>query len=335
MHLTGHWAITGGAGFLGRAIIRRAIAESWDVRFTLISRGDSSHALIAPLVAEAKAANIPISLVRCAIERDGEMLDVVLDGADGVIHAAATKHVDLAEVAAVNTVLVNVEGSRRVFEAALRGNVPRLVAISTDKACLPVNVYGMTKALMERMVSDYALLGQHSRRWATVRYGNVVGSTGSVVPRFRAEALQRGRLTVTDPFMTRFWMSPSQAVDAVLDTLEHAKPGETVIPACAAMSLGDLVKVAFPDGQVPPVDVVGPRPGEKLHEELVHVAEAVRGRVWQIGGGRASVTYASLRPASMVVSQPAEPWAWRSDDPPGGTVPIETMRRWMVEAEAV
>jgi UDP-N-acetylglucosamine 4,6-dehydratase len=252
--------ITGGTGFLGRGILRR-FSQNWDI--TVYSRDEYKQVQCAQRWPDVKYVLGDVT--------NQERLTNCMRGADLVIHTAAVKFIPEAELNVNECIDVNVLGSRAVLEAANKCGVPRCVAISTDKACQPLNVYGMTKALVERMVGEYArYAGPAGTQYTACRYGNVIGSTGSVVPLFRQQAETLSEITVTDPDMTRYWITVDEAVNLILDAA-NAASGDVVIPTPAAMRIGDIAALF----QVP-VKVVGVRPGEKRHEQLLHQQESVR-----------------------------------------------------------
>ncbi len=329
--LEGDLHITGGAGFLARAIYRRAEREAWDCRFTALSRDDAKHAAL-----QRQFPNVHTILGDVGAG-DDFLLDTAFIGHDVVIHAAASKYVDRAELSAWDTVRTNVYGSQAVAEAAVRAGVGRVVAISTDKACEPVNVYGQTKAVMERIFQEADRITD-ATDFAVVRYGNVVGSTGSVVPLFRKQLEETGRVEVTDPRMTRFWMGVDEAVDLVVEALDPTYTdlgGHVLIPSLRALPLGDLVRIAIdiePGVPLPDdvVDVTGIRPGEKRHEKLVHQQESVRDHPY--GGPDRAYRWALAPPG---VDPESGPFEVVSDDPPRGLMPIDEMVRLMADAETV
>lgn len=251
--------ITGGAGFLGRAILQ---ADPFDVGndgYIVVSRDETKQ--------EALRRRFPGVRTYLGDVRDMTTLEPLMYGVDIVIHAAAVKYVDWAEDNVVETIDVNVRGTNTVLLAAARAGVGRVVVVSTDKATAPLNTYGATKQLAERLVGEYA------RRWpltqfTACRYGNVVGSTGSVVWKW-ITAIERGEaVNLTDPAMTRFWMAPSEAVAVVMEALD-APSGMTAIHRCASMGLGDVVEAL--GAKV--VNRIGVRPGERYHEQLVSAEE--------------------------------------------------------------
>jgi UDP-N-acetylglucosamine 4,6-dehydratase len=272
MQLEGNVLITGGSGYFGRAVLRRAKREKWPATFTIYSRDETKQWEVKRRYPETRC-------VLGDIARDFERLVYTMQGHDVVIHAGAVKYIPEAEHNVFETVAVNVEGSRNVALAARAAGVKTVIGISTDKACGPLNVYGMTKGIMERMFSEANRMGD--THFITCRYGNVVGSTGSVVPVFMRQIEEYGELRITDSRMTRFWMSVDQAVDTVLWAYDEAKdnPGVVCIPFCPAMKVVDLARAVWRmkrHGDEPEINYTGIRPGEKLHEELFNEQEAVR-----------------------------------------------------------
>jgi len=195
-----------------------------------------------------------------------------VEGADIVVHAAAMKQVPACEYNPFEAVRTNVLGAQHVVDAAIDARVRRVVALSTDKAVNPVNLYGATKLCAEKIfVQGNAYAAQGQTRLACVRYGNVVGSRGSVVPVFRQQLERDGRITITDERMTRFWITLPQAVDLVLYALENMEGGEVFVPKIPSMQVVDLARAIAPDV---PHELIGIRPGEKLHEILITPDEA-------------------------------------------------------------
>src|SRR5207248_1372630 len=197
--------------------------------------------------------------------RDLQRLERAFAGVTVVVHAAALKQVPACEYNPFEAIQTNIMGGKNVIEAAINRGIRRVVALSTDKAVNPINLYGATKLCAEKIiVQGNAYAAQSETRLACVRYGNVVKSRGSVVPLFRQQA-QEGRLTITDERMTRFWITLDQAVDLVYFALEHMTGGEVFIPKIPSMRVVDLAEAMAPGV---PRDVIGIRPGEKLHEVL-------------------------------------------------------------------
>lgn len=260
--LTGNVFVTGGAGFLARGLYARARRESWPCRFTAFSRDDHKHAALLRDYPEVR-------FVRGDVAGDSDLLAAAMAGHQLVIHAAASKHVDLAEYAVWETQRVNVEGSMSVAWAAIAARVPRVVAISTDKACHPVNTYGLTKALMEKLLIEANQLSDETV-FTLTRYGNVIGSTGSVVTVWKAMLAKDGFVTATDPDMTRFWLSVDQAVD-LIEMAAEAPAGTILIPRLPALAMRDLRDWYLPGAEF---RYGGLRPGEKRFEELLTAEEA-------------------------------------------------------------
>lgn len=270
--LTGKWLITGGSGFLGRAIIKRALEESWDCDFTVFSRDEQKQDTV-----RRKFPN-----VKCLLGDifDTERLELAMTGHDGVIHAGALKYIPEAEFNTRECVRVNLMGSMSVITAARTAHVEACIAISTDKAVMPLNVYGATKFLMERafVEADLESIKGQGPRYGVVRYGNVIGSTGSIIPVLLRSAATRNYVDITDATMTRFWMDVDEAIDLILynaELLANGRSyGEVIISEARSMQLGDLVDTIIP----PEItrNVIGRRPGEKMHECLVSAYEATK-----------------------------------------------------------
>ncbi|HEX9493163.1 MAG TPA: UDP-N-acetylglucosamine 4,6-dehydratase (inverting) [Thermoanaerobaculia bacterium] len=198
--------------------------------------------------------------------RDRERLYRAFDGVDIVIHAAALKQVPAAEYNPIEAVKTNVLGAANIIDAAIDKNVEKVIALSTDKAANPINLYGATKLCSDKLfVAANSYSGAHRTRFSVVRYGNVVGSRGSVIPFFLRKR-REGVLPITDPRMTRFWITLEQGVQFVLDSLERMHGGEIFVPKIPSMNIIDLAKAIAPECRT---EMVGIRPGEKLHEVMV------------------------------------------------------------------
>ncbi|MGG2084577.1 UDP-N-acetylglucosamine 4,6-dehydratase (inverting) [Lysinibacillus pakistanensis] len=198
--------------------------------------------------------------------RDKDRLCRAFNGVDIVIHAAAMKHVDACEYNPFEAVKTNIHGAQNIIEAAIDCGVEKVIALSTDKACSPVNLYGATKLASDKLfVAANAYVGDKKTSFSVVRYGNVVGSRGSVVPFFK-KMKETGTLPVTDERMTRFWITLEQGVQFVLDNLERMHGGEIFVPKIPSMKVVDLAKAIAPECEI---QIIGIRPGEKLHEAMI------------------------------------------------------------------
>lgn len=198
--------------------------------------------------------------------RDKDRLYRAFDGVDIVIHAAAMKHVDACEYNPFEAVKTNIHGAQNIIEAAIDRGVEKVVALSTDKACSPVNLYGATKLASDKLfVAANAYVGEKKTQFSVVRYGNVVGSRGSVVPFFK-KIRETGVVPITDERMTRFWITLEQGVQFVLDSLVRMQGGEIFVPKIPSMNIMDLAKAIAPECET---KIVGIRPGEKLHEAMI------------------------------------------------------------------
>lgn len=253
--------ITGGAGTLGTEIIRRAMEHEWGAHITIFSTDTLKHHAIKRLFPE----------VHCVVGdvRDPVTVYNAMAGHNIVIHTAAVKHIPDSEVNPTDTFEINVTGSRIILDAAIQHGIDRVIGISTDKACHPANAYGATKYLMEKIFQEYSRLPVHTK-FHLVRYGNVLESTASVIEVWKAQ-IERGETpTITDPEMTRFWLSPAHAAKIVEDCLE-LESGEIYVPKLKSLSIQQLFDYTIGEHgnrQVPM------RPGEKKHETLVSLEEA-------------------------------------------------------------
>ncbi|MEX1109501.1 MAG: UDP-N-acetylglucosamine 4,6-dehydratase (inverting) [Dongiaceae bacterium] len=253
--------ITGGTGSFGRQFVRTAMQRFKPKRLVVYSRDELKQYEMH------QEFNAPCMRYFIGDVRDRQRMEQAMRGVDIVIHAAALKQVPAAEYNPMECVKTNVHGAENVIAAAIENEVERVVALSTDKAANPINLYGATKLVSDKLfVAGNNLAGGHRTRFAVVRYGNVVGSRGSVVPFFRS-LLANGRkdLPITDLRMTRFWITLEQGVGFVLKSLERMQGGELFVPRIPSARITDLAEAMAPGM---PTTVVGIRPGEKLHEVM-------------------------------------------------------------------
>jgi len=254
--------ITGGTGSFGKAFIRHALDTLGVRRLVVFSRDELKQYELRQLLGEDERLRYFIGDVR-----DRDRLTRAMHGVDHVVHAAALKQVDTAEYNPFEYVRTNIAGSQNVVEAAIDCGVRKVVALSTDKASSPINLYGATKLVADKLfVSANHYAASHVTRFAVVRYGNVVGSRGSVVPYFQRLVREGGSLPITDKRMTRFWITLDQAVRFVVDSFELMQGGELYVPRIPSMRILDLADALAPGS---PIYEVGIRPGEKLHEEMI------------------------------------------------------------------
>ncbi|MES2556010.1 MAG: UDP-N-acetylglucosamine 4,6-dehydratase (inverting) [Bacteroidota bacterium] len=256
--------ITGGTGSLGKQLIKR-IYERWpDVRrVVVLSRDEQKQFEMAQDYPEASYPSIRFFI---GDVRDKDRLIRAFEGIDYVIHAAAMKHVPIAEYNPMEAVKTNINGAENVIEAALASQVTRVVALSTDKAAAPINLYGATKLASDKLfIAANNIKGKRNIRFSVVRYGNVMGSNGSVIP-FFLKKRKEGVLPITDPTMTRFNISLDQGVDMVFHALEHAWGGEVFVPKIPSYKITDVAEAVGPECEH---RIVGIRPGEKIHEEMI------------------------------------------------------------------
>ena len=262
--------ITGGTGSFGRTCVKRLLEDDEPPsRLVVFSRDEQKHVDMARNLFPVD--RYPQIRYFVGDVRDLPRLLRALSGIDYVIHAAAMKHVDVAEYNPQECIRTNIGGAENLIHACLDTGVKKLVALSTDKAANPINLYGATKLCSDKLfIAGNALGGSEGTRFAVVRYGNVLGSKGSVIP-FFLRAKETGRLPITDPRMTRFWITLAQGVDLVLNAFHRMGGGELYVPRIPSMNIMDLARAIGPDCET---DVVGIRPGEKLHECLIPPDEA-------------------------------------------------------------
>jgi UDP-N-acetylglucosamine 4,6-dehydratase (inverting) len=256
--------ITGGTGSLGKALTKRIFQNNPDVkRLVIYSRDEQKQFQMAQEYPPSKYPQIRFFI---GDVRDKERLKRAMQGIDYVIHAAAMKHVHLAEYNPSECIKTNIGGAENVIYACLESNVERVVALSTDKACAPINLYGATKLTSDKLfIAANNIKGSNPIKFSVVRYGNVMGSNGSVIP-FFLNKKKDGVLPITSPEMTRFNISLEGGVDMVMHALEHAWGGELFVPKIPSYRILDVAKAISPDCKI---DIVGIRPGEKIHEEMI------------------------------------------------------------------
>ena len=307
--------VTGGTGSFGKKFTEIMLREYRSHRLVIFSRDELKQH-------EMRAAGFDHSSLRYFIGdvRDVDRLKRALAGITIVVHAAALKQVPACEYNPFEAIQTNIIGGRNVIDAAIDQGVQRILALSTDKAVNPINLYGATKLCAEKMfVQANAYAGARETRFSCARYGNVVGSRGSVIPIF-LEQRKRGRITITDPRMTRFWLTLEQGVKFVIRCIEQMHGGEIFVPKIPSMRLADLAEAIAPGCEV---EYIGIRPGEKLHEVLVSDDEA----------------RLTLETEEMYVIQPAHPW-WKSENwvhakrlPEGFRYSSDSNERWLTRRE--
>src|SRR5207302_7131974 len=258
--------VTGGTGSFGQKFVEIMLREYRPQRLVIFSRDEMKQH-------EMRAAGFEDPSLRYLIGdvRDPARLERALAGVTIVVHAAALKQVPACESNPFEAIQTNIMGARNVIDAAINQGVSRILALSTDKAVHPINVYGATKLCAEKMfVQANAYSGTQGTHFSCARYGNVAESRGGVIPVF-LEQRKRGKITITDPRMTRFWITLDQGVRFVIHCLEQMHGGEIFIPKIPSMKLLDMAQAVAPECQI---DCVGIRPGEKLHEVLLSEDES-------------------------------------------------------------
>lgn len=284
--------VTGGTGSFGRRFVELVLREQDPKAIRIYSRDELKQVQMQ--------ARFRDSRLRFLIGdvRDRDRLYRAMNGVDLVIHAAALKQVPVAEYNPLEAVKTNIEGASNVIDAAIDNGIPKIMALSTDKAVHPVNLYGATKLVAEKlMIQANAYSGPRRTHFSVVRYGNVVGSRGSVVPVFQDQA-KAGMLTITDEQMTRFWITQEESVRFILRCVDLMRGGEVFVPKIPSIRLPDLAKAIAPEARL---KVMGIRPGEKLNEILITEEEAPHTREFE----------------DYFIIEPEHPF-WKVEARPGG-----------------
>jgi len=303
--------VTGGTGSFGKKFIEIMLRQYHAKKLVIFSRDELKQH-------DMRASGFDHPSLRYFIGdvRDQARLERALTGVTVVIHAAALKQVPACEYNPFEAIQTNIIGGRNVIDAAINQGVRHILALSTDKAVNPINLYGATKLCAEKMfVQANAYAGAQDTRFSCARYGNVVGSRGSVIPVF-LEQRKKGKITITDPRMTRFWITLEQGVRFVIHCLEHMHGGEIFVPKIPSMSLVELAKSVAPGCDI---EYIGIRPGEKLHEVLLSEDEARN----------------ALEVDEMYIVQPSHPW-WKPENwisakplPDGFRYTSDTNLQWL------
>jgi len=260
--------VTGGTGSFGRTFVDIVLAECEPKKVIVFSRDELKQFEMAQHIADDRIRFFLGDV------RDLERLARAFKGVDIVVHAAALKQIPAAEYNPFEAIKTNVLGAENVISAAEDAGVEKVIALSTDKAASPINLYGATKLCSDKLfIAGNAYSGGKGCRFSVVRYGNVVGSRGSVIPLFKQKRLE-GKIPITDPRMTRFWITSEQGVRFVIACLDRMQGGELFVPKIPSMRIVDLAEAVAPGC---PTQIVGIRPGEKLHELMIGEDDARRG----------------------------------------------------------
>ena len=258
--------ITGGTGSFGNTFVPMTLAKHNPKRLVIYSRDEMKQWDMAQ-----KYSGDPRVVFMIGDVRDRERLARALDGIDYVVHAAATKIVPTAEYNPFECVKTNINGAMNLIDVCIDRGIKRVVALSTDKASNPINLYGATKLASDKLfVAANAYAGIHNTRFSVVRYGNVMGSRGSVIPFFMSVA-GTGTLPITDMRMTRFMITLEQGVELVWHAFDDMQGGEIYVKKIPSMSIGDIAKAVAPDASH---KIIGIRPGEKIHEQMIGLEDA-------------------------------------------------------------
>jgi len=261
--------VTGGTGSFGKRFIATVLRETAVRKVIVFSRDELKQYEMQQLYPNEGRLRFFIGDVR-----DYDRLYRAFDGIEYVVHAAALKHVTAAEYNPFEAVKTNIHGAENIINAAINQGVRKVIALSTDKACSPANLYGATKLVSDKLfIAGNAYAGGKRTRFGVVRYGNVVGSRGSVVPLFQKLAASGAELPITDERMTRFWITLDQGVRFVIDMFDRLHHGEIFVPKIPSMFVRDLAHAIAPEARL---NIIGIRPGEKMHEEMISVHDARR-----------------------------------------------------------
>ncbi len=309
--------VTGGTGSFGKKFVEIMLRDYQPKRLVIFSRDELKQH-------DMKASGFDHPSLRYFIGdvRDPARLERALAGVTVVVHAAALKQVPACEYNPFEAIQTNIMGGRNVIDASINQGVKRILALSTDKAVNPINLYGATKLCAEKMfVQANAYAGARDTRFSCARYGNVVGSRGSVIPMF-LEQKKRGKITITDPRMTRFWITLDQGVKFVIRCIEQMHGGEIFVPKIPSMRLTDMAQAVAPGCEI---EYIGIRAGEKLHEALVSEDEARN----------------TVETDEMYVIQPSHPW-WKGSNwmnaralPDGFRYASDTNTKWMTDQQVL
>ena len=261
--------ITGGTGSFGKALLDALLTQHSPRRIGVLSRDELKQYELKQQWGHDERVRFFLGDIR-----DRDRLDSAFHGVDYVVHAAALKQVDTAEYDPLEYVKTNILGSENVIRASIAAGVKKVVALSTDKASSPVNLYGATKLTADKLfISSNHFSFARGTTSAVVRYGNVIGSRGSVIPLFKRLAAEGSPIPITDKRMTRFWITLPQAVDFVISCFDDMKGGELYVPRIPSMKVVDLAEAIAPGCEL---QEIGIRPGEKLHEEMISSEDARR-----------------------------------------------------------
>ena len=307
--------ITGGTGSLGKSLVKYLLTETNVRRVAVFSRDELKQQQMRAQFQDDSRLRWFLGDVR-----DLDRLKRAFHGVDFVIHAAALKQVDTGEYNPMEFIKTNVLGSQNVIDASIEAGVKKIVALSTDKASSPINLYGATKLTADKLfvaANNYSF--SYGTTFSVVRYGNVMGSRGSVIPFFQEIAASGKPLPITDLRMTRFWISIESAVKFVIDSLEMMTGGELYVPKIPSMKITDLAHAVAPGAKF---EEIGMRPGEKLHEEMISADDS-----------RRTIILENRYVVTPVVSE------WGYEPPKGATMPegrayrSDTNELWMSELD--
>ena len=252
--------VTGGTGSFGKSFVKRLLQDDVVKKIIVFSRDELKQFEMQSDLDSPKMRYFLGDV------RDFSRLKQATDGVDVIVHAAAIKQIPAAEYNPMEAIKTNIIGAENIVNVAIQNGISRVIALSTDKAANPANLYGATKLCSDKlMIAGNVLAGRHPTRFAVVRYGNVLGSRGSVIPFFKEQKV-KGTIPITDVEMTRFWLTLDEGVDFVINSLSRMQGGEIFVPKIPSFKVTDVAKVVAPNV---PTKIIGIRPGEKLHEVMI------------------------------------------------------------------
>ncbi len=296
--------VTGATGSFGKTFVRSLLEEFPEALVVAFSRDELKQ---FEMKSEFSSSRISFLL---GDVRDYKRVLQATDGVDVIIHAAAMKQIPAAEENPMEAIKTNILGAENIVNAAIENKVSRVIALSTDKAANPANLYGATKLCSDKlMIAGNYISGQSTTKFSVVRYGNVLGSRGSVVPYF-LDMASRGAIPITDPRMTRFWLTLERGVQLVIESLRSMHGGEIFIPKIPSFKVVDVASVVAPGV---PVEVIGIRPGEKLHEIMITEDDASYTREFESHYAILSPTLLKSGAYSDLGKVVAENFSYRSD----------------------
>lgn len=269
-------AITGATGSFGKSFLYKCLGEGYFCKILALNRDEYKQYRLRSMLIQKFGADVVNDKVRFWLTdiRDKNRLSSILGEVDYVIHTAALKHINACELNPQEALKTNITGTQNVIEVCSENNVKKVICLSTDKGVEPINFYGCTKLCAEKLVINQSFLpGRCDTSFALVRYGNIMGSSGSVIPFIRRQLEQNIPFPLTDPAMTRLWLTVEQAIELCFFAFHHMNGKEVFVPKLKSLSMAELVRIIAPNLEI---EIVGRKPGEKIHEDMISCHEIPR-----------------------------------------------------------